>query len=148
MKYLNYAVYSKSVAIEYRKVDTLDLTAFIEVLRQSGLAERRPVDDRDRVARMLHNSNLIIIAVHTETQAVVGVARSITDYSYCCYLSDLAVDKAYQGRGIGKQLIQETRAATGPECICLLLSAPDALPFYKHIGMSQAGNAFLYGRER
>jgi GNAT superfamily N-acetyltransferase len=140
--------YGKNVGIEYRKVDRLDTDTFIDVLCKSGLAEGRPVGDRDRIARMLQNATLIIVAVDTSTQGVVGVARSITDYAYCCYLSDLAVDKAYQGQWIGKRLIDETRIAAGPESICLLLSAPDALPFYKHIGMPQADNAFFYKRER
>ncbi|MFV0296633.1 MAG: GNAT family N-acetyltransferase [Hyphomicrobiaceae bacterium] len=75
------------------------------------------------------------------------MARSITDYAYCCYLSDLAVDKSYQGRGIGRQLIAETRRVAGPQSMCLLLSSPDAMTFYKAIGMPQTNNAFMYPRE-
>ena len=134
--------------IEYSKVDTVDTTDFIDVLRRSGLAERRPVNDEARIARMLQNSNLIIVARDREMNVLVGVARSVTDYAYCCYLSDLAVDKKYQSRGIGKRLIDETRAAVGPESMCLLVSSPNALPFYRSIGMPQIENAFLYRRER
>lgn len=135
------------MGIEYRKVDTLDPDVFIDVMNKSGLAERRPVNDRHRIIRMLRNTNLLVVAIDSDTQAVVGVARSVTDYAYCCYLSDLAVDKAYQGQGIGQRLIQETRKEAGPECMCLLLSAPGALSFYQHIGMPQIDNAFLYKRE-
>ena len=134
--------------IEYQKVDILDSASFIEVLRRSGLSERRPVNDEDRIARMLHNSNLIIVARDTGTKTVVGVARSVTDYAYCCYLSDLAVDRDYQGQGIGKRLIEETRLAAGPESMCLLVSSPDAASFYKTIGMPRTDKAFLYNRER
>jgi ribosomal protein S18 acetylase RimI-like enzyme len=49
---------------------------------------------------MLANSNLLVTA--WAGQQLVGIARSITDFHYCCYLSDLAVDVAYQQQGIGK----------------------------------------------
>ena len=134
--------------IEYLKVDTLHPNVYIEVMRQSGLGEQRPVDDPDRIARMLQNSNLILLARDTETNAVVGVARSVTDYAWCCYLSDLAVSKSHQGRGIGTRLIEETRRAAGPESMCLLIAAPGALSFYQTIGMPPVDNAFMHKREK
>lgn len=106
------------------------------------------MDDNDRIARMLANSNLIIVARDKKSGSAVGVARSVTDFAYCCYLSDLAVDRAYQGQGIGKSLIQETRNAAGPEAMVLLMSAPGAMTFYKSIGMPQPDNVFYYHRER
>jgi len=134
------------MSIIYQKVTNLDAEAFISILTRSGLAERRPAGDRDRIARMLAGSNLIVVA-HDGDQ-LVGVARSITDYAYCCYLSDLAVDKAYQGRGIGKRLIDETRRAAGPETMCLLVSAPDSIGFYDAIQMPRQPRAFMFSRER
>ena len=136
----------RSLAIDYERSDDLDPDTFIRVLESSGLAERRPADDRDRIARMLTGSNLIIVARDGGT--VVGVARSVTDFAYCCYLSDLAVDRAYQGRGIGRQLIEETRRAAGPEAMCLLLSAPNAVSFYETIDMPSQARAFMFPRER
>jgi GNAT superfamily N-acetyltransferase len=133
------------MSIIYRKVDRLDPGAFIDILTLSGLAERRPTGDRDRIARMLAGSNLIVVAHDGDT--LVGVARSITDYAYCCYLSDLAVDKNYQGRGIGKRLIAETRQAAGPETMCLLVSAPDSIGFYESIQMPRQSRAFMFNRE-
>jgi len=97
---------------------------------------------------MLANSNLIIVASDKANGKPVGVARSVTDFSYCCYLSDLAVDGDYKGQGIGKRLIQESRNAAGPGATLILMSAPGALSFYKSIGMPQADNAFYYARER
>jgi len=110
------------------------------------LAERRPAGDQGRIARMLAGSNLIVVA-HDGNQ-LVGVARSITDYAYCCYLSDLAVDRAYQGHGIGKRLIDETRQAAGPETMCLLVSAPDSIGFYEAIQMPRQPRAFMFSRDR
>jgi GNAT superfamily N-acetyltransferase len=134
------------MSIIYRKVPNLDTEAFINILTRSGLAERRPAGDRDRIARMLAGSNLIVVA--RDGEQLVGVARSITDYAYCCYLSDLAVDKDYQGRGIGKRLIDETRRAAGPETMCLLVSAPDSIGFYEAAQMPRQPRAFMFGRER
>jgi GNAT superfamily N-acetyltransferase len=134
------------MGIEYRKVDALNAESFIAVLISSGLAERRPVTDRERIARMLAGSNLIIVAYDGDT--LVGVARSVTDFAYCCYLSDLAVDRAYQGRGIGKRLIAETRRAAGQETMCLLISAPDSVSFYESIQMPRQTRAFMFPRAK
>ena len=135
------------MTIEIARVETIGVADFLDVLRRSGLAERRPVDDEDRIGRMLCNSNLIVVARDTAAKKIVGVARSVTDFAYCCYLSDLAVDRAYQGRGVGRRLVESTRALAGRESMCLLLSAPDAMPFYQAIGMRQPDNAFVSPRE-
>lgn len=134
------------IQIEYRRADGLEPAIYIDILTRSGLAARRPVGDRDRIARMLAGANLIIAAYHENR--VVGVARSLTDYAYCCYLSDLAVDRAYQRRGIGQRLIEETRRASGPETMCLLVAAPDSTSFYESIRMPPQPRAFMYPRER
>jgi GNAT superfamily N-acetyltransferase len=132
--------------IVYAREETLDATEFIDVLQRSGLSERRPVGDRNRIERMLAHANLIVTA--RDAGRLVGVSRALTDYAYCCYLSDLAVDRRYQGSGIGRRLIEETRRAAGPEAACILLSAPDALGFYRAIGMPQSDRAFVFERER
>ena len=134
--------------IRYERARTLDADAFIAVRHASGLAERRPVGDRDRIGRMLSGAGLIVTAVDEASGSLVGVARSITDFAYCCYLSDLAVDRAWQGRGIGTRLIETTRAEAGAEAMCLLIAAPEAERFYEAIGMPREPRAFLYPRER
>ena len=136
------------MAIQLERVASLNVDDFVDVLKRSGLAQRRPVNDKDRIRRMLLHSHLIVVAREDSGQKMSGVARSLTDFSYCCYLSDLAVDQAYQGQGIGRRLIDETRALAGPESMLLLLSSPDAIGFYKAIGMPQPNNAFVYQRER
>ena len=136
------------MAIDVHQVGELTVAEFQSVLRSSGLGERRPVDDAARLARMLKNSNLLVVARDGAADKIVGIARAVTDFSYCCYLSDLAVDRAYQGQGVGTRLIEKTREIAGPEAMCLLLSAPGSIAFYKAIGMPQPDNAFLYKRER
>jgi ribosomal protein S18 acetylase RimI-like enzyme len=134
------------VNVVYSRVKSILIAEYIDILRRSGLAARRPVDDETRIGRMIKNSNLIIVA--SDAGRILGVSRAITDFAYSCYLSDLAVDKAFQGRGIGKRLVDETRRQAGVESTCLLLSAPGAMGFYEAIGMLRADNAFLYQRDR
>jgi GNAT superfamily N-acetyltransferase len=132
------------MTIAYAVEDKLTAAEFVDVLERSGLAARRPVAEPARIARMLDHANLIISA--RDAGRLVGVARSLSDFAFCCYLSDLAVDRAYQRRGIGQALIEKTREAVGPDSMVLLLSAPDAMSYYTHIGMPKADNAFLYPR--
>ncbi len=129
----------------YAREEYLGADEYIDIVKKSGL--NRPIADRGRIERMLAHANLIVTA--RQDSRLVGFARSLTDFCYCCYLSDLAVDKACQGQGIGKRLIEETRAqAGGPLTTTLLLAAPTAVSFYQGIKMPQADNCFLYRREK
>ncbi|HJS31232.1 MAG TPA: GNAT family N-acetyltransferase [Alphaproteobacteria bacterium] len=132
------------MSVVYATEDALTAEEFVDVLRRSGLAERRPVDDPRRIAAMLAHGNLVVTA--RDRAKLVGVARSLTDFSFCCYLSDLAVDREYQGQGIGRRLIDETRRAVAPHSMVLLLAAPNANSYYAHIGMPKIDNAFMYPR--
>lgn len=116
---------------------------FIDVLRRSTLSERRPVEDAACIDSMLAHANLICTA--WGNGQLIGVARSLTDFAYCCYLSDLAVDQAYQRRGIGRQLIQLTQQRLGPRCRLILLAAPQAVDYYPRIGFTQHPSAWLIG---
>jgi GNAT superfamily N-acetyltransferase len=127
--------------ITYRLNAPLDLDAAIDLYRASTLGERRPIDDRACMQRMLDEANLTITAWDGET--LVGIARSLTDWCYCCYLSDLAVRDTYQRRGIGKELIRRTQAELGPKATLILLAAPAAVDYYPHIGMEQHPSAWI-----
>lgn len=122
-------------AMLYQLEPELGCEEFIDVLRRSTLAERRPVDDVQRIARMLGGASCIVTA--RDGEKLVGVSRAISDFAYCTYLSDLAVDQAYQGRGIGRRLIAETHLAVGLGSTLILLAAPAAVTYYPHIGMQQ-----------
>ncbi len=129
----------------YAVEDYLGADEYIDVVRKSGL--NRPIEDRGRVERMLKHANLIVTA--RQDGKLVGFARSLTDFCFCCYLSDLAVDTACQGQGIGKRLIEETKKAAGGEhTTTLLLSAPTAMTFYQSIKMPQLDNCFAYRRSK
>lgn len=130
--------------ITYQTENELSAMEFRELLIKSTLGERRPVDDFDRIKAMVQNANLVITA--RDNGKLVGVARSVTDFVYCTYLSDLAVDLAYQKQGIGKQLIKLTKQAT-PQATTILLAAPKAVDYYPHIGMTQHNACFLLTNE-
>ncbi|QNE05936.1 GNAT family N-acetyltransferase [Croceicoccus marinus] len=135
--------------VAYRQ-ETVSAAEFAELLERSGLAARRPVGDRARLQRMIDHADLIVTArIGTgENGRLVGIARSLTDWSYATYLSDLAVDAAYQKKGIGRRLIAETRRLAGDEAMLLLVAAPDAAGYYDGIGMARSDRAFLYPRAR
>ncbi len=115
-----------------------------ELYRRAGLI--RPVDDLERMGRMIAHANLIVCA--RDGERLVGVARALTDFSHCCYLADLAVDAEYQRQGIGKTLIARVYEAIGEEAMLLLLSAPKAMPYYPHVGFNAVENGWIIPRRR
>jgi GNAT superfamily N-acetyltransferase len=125
--------------ISYRTGNDLDLEQVIDLYRLSTLGERRPIDDRNKMAAMLKNANLVITA--WDGALLVGISRALTDFSYVTYLSDLAVRVSHQRRGIGQELIARTRDAA-PEATIVLLAAPAAESYYSHIGFEHHPQAW------
>jgi ribosomal protein S18 acetylase RimI-like enzyme len=126
--------------ITYQIEPTLTAAEFKSVLERSTLGERRPVDDPERLAQMLEHANLIVTA--RDGKQLVGISRSLTDFVFCTYLSDLAVDTDYQKQGIGKELLRQTKIAT-PGAKLILLSAPKAIEYYPKIGMTRHDHCYL-----
>lgn len=127
--------------ITYQITPNLLTEDFIDILNRSTLGERRPVDDRECIESMIKNADIIVTAIADEQ--IVGVARAVTDFSYCCYLSDLAVDESFQHHGIGKMLIRKIREQLGSKCKLILLSAPAAVEYYPKIGFTQHPSAWV-----
>lgn len=130
----------------YAVENNVSVDEFRSLLMDSGLGARRPVDDTARLESMLRNANFIVTA--RVDGVLVGIARSVTDFVFCCYLSDLAVSKHAQGRGIGAQLIEETRKHMGPAVSVILSSVPESVGFYQGINMQALPNGFWFRRER
>lgn len=126
--------------ISYRTGNDLDLDAVIELYVDSTLGERRPVSDRRRMQRMLEHANLVVTA--WDGPRMVGISRSLTDFVYATYLSDLAVRKSYQRAGIGRELVRLTREAA-PRAMLVLLAAPAAEKYYPHIGFEHHPQAWI-----
>jgi GNAT superfamily N-acetyltransferase len=127
--------------ISYRTGNDLDLDEVIELYVASTLGVRRPVDDRERMAAMLANANLIVTA--WDDALLVGIARALSDFSFITYLSDLAVRESHQRRGIGKELMRRVQKAGGPQAKLLLLSAPAAEKYYPHVGFTHHPQAWI-----
>lgn len=130
--------------ITYEFLEKTDGAEVADAFRRSGI--KRPVDDVERIQRMLDNADIIVTA--RSNSLLVGVARAITDYSYCCYLSDLAVDTDYQRSGIGKELVRLIQEKIGEEVTLLLVAAPTAVDYYPRIGFEKLDKAFLIRRKR
>lgn len=129
----------------YSSDKKISVNQFIDLLKRSTLDERRPVDSPDRIKKMLQHGNVLITAWHGDM--LIGVSRALTDFSFCCYLSDLAVDQDYQHKGVGKKLIEETHSTAGPLTTLILLAAPAAKEYYPKIGMEQFPDCFIVRRK-
>lgn len=132
--------------IRYESARPISEAEFIDVLNRSTLGERRPVDDPGCIAAMLRHTNLLCTA--WDGDKLVGVARSLTDFEYCCYLSDLAVDEGYQKLGIGKKLITVTQSRLGAKAKIILLAAPKAEGYYPRIGFDAHRSAWILPADR
>lgn len=131
--------------IAFRMDAPVTTDQFITLLEDSTLGERRPVQDRDCMAGMVANADLMVTA--WDGSALVGAARSVTDFHYACYLSDLAVHRAYQRRGIGRRLQALTRNRLGPRCKLILLAAPAADAYYGRLGYRRNERCWVLERE-
>jgi len=116
----------------------------IDLYKSSGI--NRPVEDAERIAQMFVHSNLIVSA--WDEDKLVGIARSLTDFCYCCYLSDLAVRQEYKKKGIGKKLISLTKEKIGDQTMLLLLSVPMAMDYYPKLNFEKVENGFIIKRAR
>jgi ribosomal protein S18 acetylase RimI-like enzyme len=119
-------------------------TELSSVFKLSGL--KRPYEDLPRLESMIENSDILITA--WDDDKLVGIARAITDFSYCCYLSDLAVDQEYQNRGIGRELVRLVQERIGEEVTLLLLASPIAMEYYPHIGFDKVNNGYIIPRKK
>jgi len=134
------------MSIEYKINTPVSADQFIELLCESTLGERRPINDRECMEGMVNNSNLMVTAWLGDK--LIGIARSMTDFYYACYLSDLAVHKDHQKKGIGKKLQAITQEQLGPQCKLILVAAPAANSYYKHIGFTNNQRCWVLDREK
>ncbi|WP_428623092.1 GNAT family N-acetyltransferase [Sedimenticola sp.] len=132
--------------IEYKINAPVSADQFTDLLIQSTLGERRPIADRACMEGMVANSNLMVSA--WQGGELVGIARSMTDFHFACYLSDLAVHSQYQRLGIGKQLQAMTQQQLGPHCSLILLAAPAANTYYEHIGFTHNPRCWVLARDQ
>lgn len=131
--------------IKYNLAPNITPTEFIEVFKNSKLGERKPINYIDTIKGMINHADIIVTASLDDN--IIGVARAITDFHYCCYLSDLAINSEYQNHGIGKDLISKVQAQLHQKCKLILLSAPNATEYFPKIGFTQHDSAWTLARE-
>lgn len=128
-------------SIVYKVNQPITAQQYIELLLKTSLGARRPVQDIECIEGMLKYANVLITA--WQDNELVGVSRSVTDFHFCCYLSDLAVSEPFQKEGIGKTLIELTSEQLKPGCKMILLAAPQATHYYPKLGFVQHPSAWL-----
>lgn len=126
--------------IRYEKDRAITVDEYVDLLKRSTLGERRPVEDPDCIAAMLAHANLLCTA--WDGDRLVGAARSLTDFAYCCYLADLAVDQSYQKQGVGRGLVRLTQSALGDKAKVILIAAPKAAGYYPKLGFEAHPSAW------
>jgi predicted N-acetyltransferase YhbS len=134
------------IAYQRESYPALGVEEFVDLLERSTLAERRPIDRPETIRGMLEHADLILTA--RLDGRLVGVSRALTDFNFCTYLSDLAVDRAVQRQGIGRELIKKTHEAAGLHTTLILLAAPLARTYYPHIGMAPHDSCWVIPARR
>ncbi|MGO4894318.1 GNAT family N-acetyltransferase [Flavobacterium sp. W21_SRS_FM6] len=129
------------MTIEYKVNQPISVEEFCELLSNTSLGARRPLHNKDLIQGMLDNANLVVTA--WQQGKLLGLARSVTDFHYCCYLSDLAVHEGIQSQGIGRNLIKLTKEQLNDLCSVILLAAPLAEGYYPKIGFEQHDSAWI-----
>jgi GNAT superfamily N-acetyltransferase len=127
------------------KIDVIpDIEQLVDLFNCSDYFPIKDKTDLTRIEKMFKNSNIVVTA--WENIKLIGLSRAISDFSYCCYLSDLCVRDEYKKKGIGKELVLLTKVTAGDECKLILQSSPNAINFYKNIGMENIDSAFIFQR--
>jgi len=109
----------------------------VDIYRRAGL--QRPQDIRI-IKNILQHSNVIVTAWAVAT--LVGLLRAMTDFSFDCYLNDLAVDSVYQRQGIGRGMVEQLAKLLDDKVLIMLISSPDAIGFYESIGFTSGSEPY------
>lgn len=139
---------SAPTTVRYTREQDLDAAEFSRVLDESGLGATRPLGDPARLQAMLNGAGMIVTArLDRPDRQLVGVSRTITDFSWAAYLAELAVSRSAQGLGVGRGLLNETRRLLGPQVTLILTSMPDVTGFYERAEMARVPDTFWYKRQ-
>lgn len=133
------------MTIIYAQEQALSAADYIAVLGSTYMGERRPIGNVARVTRMLAGSNMIVTARDADG-AIVGVLRGISDGEWVCYVADLVVHADHQRKGIGTGMLDECKRILGPGMGIVLVAYPEAVDYYRRIGMGEMP-AFYIERE-
>lgn len=131
--------------ITYKTNEKLQTDNIVELFYNSGYLPLKDMSNLKRIEKMFNNANLVVSA--WDGRSLIGISRSLCDFSYACYLSDICVHKQYRNLNIGRKLIEITKEEAGKECKLILHSNTKALDFYEKIGMTKISDAYTIQRD-
>ena len=121
---------------------------YIEFLKRSDLGSQYPKERfEDRIAKLVNTVSISLVA-RNECGTVVGVLFGLTDFAYWLYVTDLGVDRAYTGQGIGRQLMKTAHEIAGGEknIAVYLIANENAIGFYEKLGMKKSVDVMQYNK--
>ena len=129
------------------KEERLSADEYIDFLKRSDLGSQYPRERfRDRISKLVANVSISLVA--RDGELIVGVLFGLTDFAYWLYVTDLGVDRAYTGRGVGTRLMRAAHELAGGEkdVAVYLIANEDAVPFYEKLGMERSREVMQYNR--
>lgn len=130
------------------KEERLSAEEYIDFLKRTNLGTQYPKERFEaRIEKLVKNVSISLVARNSEG-IIVGVLFGLTDFAYWLYVTDLGVDRDYEGQGIGRALMQTAHEKAGGEkdIAVYLIANEDAIPFYEKIGMSKSDEVMEYSK--
>lgn len=121
---------------------------YIDFLKRTDLGSQYPKERfENRIAKLVNNVSISLVA-RNESGAVVGVLFGLTDFAYWLYITDLGVDRAYTGQGIGRRLMKTAHEIAGGEkdIAVYLIANENAVGFYEKLGMKKSVDVMQYNK--
>lgn len=128
------------------KEERISKEEYVDFLKKTDLGSQYPKERfAERVGRLVNNASISLVA-RNEKGVVVGVLFGLTDYAYWLYVTDIGVDRDYEGQGIGRRLMKIAHDKAGGEkdIAVYLIANEDAIPFYEKLGMKKAEDVMQY----
>lgn len=128
--------------------ERLSAEEFTDFLKRTDLGSQYPKERfAERISKLVNNATISLAARNNEG-LIVGVLFGLTVYAYWLYVTDLGVDRAYEGQGIGRQLMKTAHDKAGGEkdIAVYLIANEKAIPFYEKLGMKKADDVMQYNR--
>ncbi len=128
------------------KEERISAKEYIDFLKRTDLGSQYPKERfEERIERLVKNAS-ISLAARNEKGEIVGVLFGLTDFAYWLYVTDLGVDRSYEGQGIGRRLMKTAHEKAGGEkdIAVYLIANDNAIAFYEKIGMTKADDVMQY----
>ncbi len=128
------------------KEERITAKEYIDFLKRTDLGSQYPKERfEERISKLVDNVSISLVA-RNEDGRIVGVLFGLTDYAYWLYVTDLGVDREYEGQGIGSQLMRTAHDLAGgkKDIAVYLIANENAIPFYEKLGMQKSNEVMQY----